>query len=96
MQGIHADLRCHDAQQRAGQAQKHPTQDSPRNHEQDTDISPTMDTDSAVVENEVVQEEDSAVEELKDEALQNLMTYQDSMKCSYDKKLHVRAFKPGD
>ncbi|KAF9596789.1 hypothetical protein IFM89_013336 [Coptis chinensis] len=36
------------------------------------------------------------VEELKDEVLQNLVTYQDSMKRSYDKKLSARAFKPGD
>ncbi|KAF9591164.1 hypothetical protein IFM89_002119 [Coptis chinensis] len=36
------------------------------------------------------------VEELRDEALQNVMTYEDSMKRSYDKKLSARAFKPGD
>ncbi|KAF9626405.1 hypothetical protein IFM89_033224 [Coptis chinensis] len=36
------------------------------------------------------------VADLRDEALQNLMTYQDSMKRSYDKKLRARAFKPGD
>ncbi|KAF9624151.1 hypothetical protein IFM89_008089 [Coptis chinensis] len=128
-------------------------------HEEDADISPTVNTDSAVVDNGVVQEKDSAVdsetdlvdnapeipddqfsdiesmklllpdwhqnmveffrtgglpvdralsdkvkrdawqamvEELKDEALQNLMTYQDSMKRSYDKKLRARVFKPGD
>ncbi|KAF9613453.1 hypothetical protein IFM89_008300 [Coptis chinensis] len=52
--------------------QEHPTQDSPRNHEQDTDISPIMGTDSVAAKNK------------------------DSMKRSYDKKLHARAFKPGD
>ncbi|KAF9604868.1 hypothetical protein IFM89_011150 [Coptis chinensis] len=36
------------------------------------------------------------VDELRDEALQNLMTYQDSMKRNYDKKLLARAFKPGN
>ncbi|KAF9619785.1 hypothetical protein IFM89_009307 [Coptis chinensis] len=36
------------------------------------------------------------VDELRDEALQNLMTYQDSMKHSYDKKLRAQAFKLGD
>ncbi|KAF9626732.1 hypothetical protein IFM89_038950 [Coptis chinensis] len=36
------------------------------------------------------------VDQLRDEALQNLMTYQDSMKRNYDKKLRARAFKPGD
>ncbi|KAF9607222.1 hypothetical protein IFM89_033429 [Coptis chinensis] len=68
--------------------QEHPTQDSPLYHEQDTDISPTMDTDSATAE--------TMVDELRNEALHNLMTYKDSMKCSYDKKLRARAFKPGD
>ncbi|KAF9605490.1 hypothetical protein IFM89_017509 [Coptis chinensis] len=42
--------------------QEHPTQDSPHSHEEDTDISPTVDIDSAVAENEVVQEEDSATD----------------------------------
>ncbi|KAF9620124.1 hypothetical protein IFM89_010783 [Coptis chinensis] len=36
------------------------------------------------------------VDELRDESLHNLMTYQDSMKRSYDKKLCAQAFKPGD
>ncbi|KAF9595493.1 hypothetical protein IFM89_000581 [Coptis chinensis] len=42
--------------------QKHPIQDSPCSHDKDTDISPTMDTDLAVAEIEVVQEEDSAAD----------------------------------
>ncbi|KAF9604397.1 hypothetical protein IFM89_006406 [Coptis chinensis] len=42
--------------------QEHPTQDSRRSHEEDADISPMVDTDSTVVENEVVQKEDSAAD----------------------------------
>ncbi|KAF9602155.1 hypothetical protein IFM89_025384 [Coptis chinensis] len=94
--------------------QEHPTQDSSHIHEQDTDISPTMVTDSVAADNEVVHDEDSATDsktdladntpeipddqffDIKDEALQNLMTYQASMKHSYDKKLRSRAFKPGN
>ncbi|KAF9601853.1 hypothetical protein IFM89_023618 [Coptis chinensis] len=37
-----------------------PIQESPRNHEQDIDISTTMDTDSVAAENEVVQDDDFA------------------------------------
>ncbi|KAF9606285.1 hypothetical protein IFM89_024288 [Coptis chinensis] len=45
---------------------------------------------------DILARDKAMVEELRNEALQNLMTYQDSMKHSYDKKLRARAFKLGN
>ncbi|KAF9625934.1 hypothetical protein IFM89_027802 [Coptis chinensis] len=77
--------------------QKHPIQDFPRSHKQDTDISPTMDTDLAAAEIEVVQEEDSAADSGTDIADNTPEIPDDQFSdIDYDKKLRTRAFKPGD
>ncbi|KAF9618931.1 hypothetical protein IFM89_002926 [Coptis chinensis] len=56
---IYAVMTCGKAREK----HKEPlAQDSPRNHQQDTGISTTMDTDSAVAENEVVQDDNSAAD----------------------------------
>ncbi|KAF9592191.1 hypothetical protein IFM89_012685 [Coptis chinensis] len=77
--------------------QELPIQDSPRSHEQDTDISPTMDTNSAVAEIEVVQEEDSTADSRTD-LVDNTPEIPDDQffDIDYDKKLCALAFKPGD
>ncbi|KAF5192139.1 Gypsy retrotransposon integrase-like protein [Thalictrum thalictroides] len=45
---------------------------------------------------DVLEKDKALIDETRDEALQHLVKYQEAMKRNYDKKVHLRSFKPGD